>query len=58
MATIPTEKALTEFRERAAALYTELVLRDVAIADLEEKLAAAEKDNAELRAQLALPSAG
>lgn len=38
MATVNTERALEEFRRRVGQLYGELVLRDVVIAELEERI--------------------
>lgn len=55
MATVNTEAALAEYQRRVGALMNEIIMRDVAIAGLENDLAAAQKENRELRASGASP---
>lgn len=53
MATVSNERALAEYQRRIGSLYNEIVMRDVAIAELEERLAAAESEAAARRSERA-----
>lgn len=57
MAVVPTERALPEYQRRVGVMLSEIIMRDVAIALLEEQLAAAQQEAASLRAQLQVPDA-
>jgi prefoldin subunit 5 len=49
MATVSNERALAEYQRRIGTLYNEIVMRDVAISELEERCQAAESEAAQLR---------
>jgi hypothetical protein len=53
MVSVSNERALAEYQRRVGSLFNELVMRDVAITELEERLAAAEAEAAALRAERA-----
>jgi hypothetical protein len=53
MATVNTERALTEYQRRVGILMNEVVMRDVAIAELEEQLADARLEVKQLQQRTA-----
>ncbi|GAA0705430.1 hypothetical protein GCM10010193_70640 [Kitasatospora atroaurantiaca] len=53
MATIDPNKALPVYQARAGNMLNDIILRDIAIVDLEERNQQLEEENATLRGQIA-----
>lgn len=56
MVSVNTEKALAEYQRRVGVMLNEIIMRDLAITDLETQLSAAQQENGELRERIARTS--